>query len=92
VEEAPRRGQTGKAVACRDVRDGADAGTRGCRLKQYAEYVRVHLPLRSLDRVSENELRIELALPHGEYTTLSVVFHPLTGKLAKAEVRSSSHD
>lgn len=47
-----------------------------------------HLPIRSLDRVSENELRMEIALPNGEYTTLSVVFHPLTGKLAKAEVRS----
>jgi len=46
-----------------------------------------HLPIRSLDRVSENELRMEIALPSGEYTTLSVVFHPLTGKLAKSEVR-----
>jgi len=60
------------------------------RLKQYAEYVQMHLPIRSLDRVSENELRIGIALPSGGQTTLSVVFHPLTGKLAKAEVRSIS--
>jgi len=31
---------------------------------------------------------MEIALPNGEYATLSVVFHPLTGKLAKAEVSS----
>ena len=61
-----------------------------CRLRQYTEYVQAHLPIRSLDRVSENELRMVIALPSGGQATLSVVFHPLTGKLAKAEVRSIS--
>jgi hypothetical protein len=64
--------------------------TRICRLRQYTEYVQEHLPIRSLNHVSENELRMEIALPSGGHTTLSVVFHPLTGKLAKAEVRSIS--
>ena len=52
--------------------------------------MQAHLPIRSLDRVSENELRLVIALPSGVQTTLSVVFHPLTGKLAKAEVRCIS--
>ena len=33
---------------------------------------------------------MEIALLNGGQATLSVVFHPLTGKLAKAEVRSIS--
>ena len=59
-----------------------------CRLRQYDKYAVSHLPIRSLDRVSEDEVRMEIGLPNGEYATLSVVFHLLTGELAKAEVRS----
>lgn len=60
------------------------------RFRQITEYVQAHLFIRSLNRVSENELRMEIALLNGGQATLSVVFHPLTGKLAKAEVRSIS--
>ena len=75
---------------CRDLNEETNKDICVCRLRQYTEYVQAHLPIRSLDRVSENELRMEIALPNGGQTTLSVVFHPLTGKLAKAEVRSVS--
>lgn len=74
----------------RDLNEDTNKDIRVCRFRQIAEYLQAHLPIRSLDRISENELRMEIALPNGGQTTLSVVFHPLTEKLAKAEVRSIS--
>ncbi len=75
---------------CHDWNEDTNKDIGVYRLRQYTEYVQAHLPIRSLDRASENELRMKIALPSGGQTTLSVVFHPLTGKLAKAEVRSIS--
>ena len=58
-----------------------------CELRQYDEYAIARLPICPLDRVSDNEVRLDIALLNGEYVTLSGVFHPLTGKLAKTEMR-----
>ena len=99
AEGVTKRKDTGEGAAKTDWRvvpfarvwnEDANKDIHVCRLRQYTEYVQAHLPIRSLDRVSENELRMEIALPSGGQTTLSVVFHPLTGKLAKAEVCSIS--
>ena len=83
-----RRGRGGLVSCpnCRDFNEDTNKDTRVCRLRQYTENVQGHLPIRSLDRGSENEPRTEIALPSGGQTTLSVVFHPLTGRPAKAEV------